>query len=314
MMNTYKPLIIAHRGASAYLPEHTLAATVYAHASGADYLEQDVVLSKDDVPVVIHDIHLDSISDVALKFPERKRLDGHYYAIDFFFKELKSLNLTERFCPKKQSPIFPKRFDTNLAFMYEFKILSLEEELFLIQELNKTTGKSVGIYPELKNPAFHEQEGKDLTKIVLKLLAKFGYKNYNDKVFLQCFDGRYLQYAKYKLGSTMKMVQLIEDDGSQDHMLTKEGLQHIKTYADVIGPSITDLFEEKESKTHLKRFVSFAKVYGLRLHPYTVRHDALMKPCKSLEELLEKLFFDALVDGVFTDVSDKTLAFLQKHY
>ena len=71
-----RPLVIAHRGASGYLPEHTLEAKAHAHALGADYLEQDLVLSKDDVPVVLHDIYLDTVSDVAKKFPDRKRADG----------------------------------------------------------------------------------------------------------------------------------------------------------------------------------------------------------------------------------------------
>ena len=77
------PLVIAHRGASGYLPEHTLEAATMAHALGADFVEQDLVLTKDAVPIVLHDIHIDTISDVATKFPTRKRPDGRYYALDF---------------------------------------------------------------------------------------------------------------------------------------------------------------------------------------------------------------------------------------
>ena len=82
------PLVIAHRGASGYLPEHTLAAKACAHALGADYLEQDLVLTKDDVPVVLHDIYLDTVSNVATKFPNRQRADGRYYALDLTLAEL----------------------------------------------------------------------------------------------------------------------------------------------------------------------------------------------------------------------------------
>src|SRR5215207_7930387 len=77
------PLVIAHRGASGYLPEHTIAAKAYAHALGADYLEQDLVLSKDNVPIVLHDIYVDTVTDVAKRFPDRKRADSRYYALDF---------------------------------------------------------------------------------------------------------------------------------------------------------------------------------------------------------------------------------------
>ena len=94
-----RPLIIAHRGASGYLPEHTLAAKALAYGQGADYLEQDVVLSKDGVPVIFHDTHIDTTTDVAKKFPGRQRADGRFYALDFTVSELKQLNVTERFNP-----------------------------------------------------------------------------------------------------------------------------------------------------------------------------------------------------------------------
>ncbi|MES2506782.1 MAG: glycerophosphodiester phosphodiesterase family protein, partial [Verrucomicrobiota bacterium] len=88
------PLVIAHRGASGYLPEHTLEAKAMAHAQGAASIEQDVVLTKDDVPVVLHDIHVDTISDVATRFPGRQREDGRFYALDFTLAELKQLKAT----------------------------------------------------------------------------------------------------------------------------------------------------------------------------------------------------------------------------
>ncbi|MEY3852675.1 MAG: hypothetical protein RI910_1655, partial [Verrucomicrobiota bacterium] len=94
-----RPLIIAHRGASGYLPEHTLAAKALAYGQGADFLEQDVVLSKDGVPVVFHDTHIDTTTDVARKFPGRQRTDGRFYALDFTIAELKQLNVAERFNP-----------------------------------------------------------------------------------------------------------------------------------------------------------------------------------------------------------------------
>jgi glycerophosphoryl diester phosphodiesterase len=97
---TSELLVIAHRGASGYLPEHTLEAKVLAYEMGADYLEQDLVLTKDDVPIVMHDIHLETISDVALRFPDRKRSDGQFYALDFTLAEIKQLRVNERINPK----------------------------------------------------------------------------------------------------------------------------------------------------------------------------------------------------------------------
>lgn len=163
-------LIIAHRGASAYLPEHTLESKVLAFAQGVPYIEQDVVLSKDDRLVVIHDLYLDKTSDVAQKFPERKRKDGHYYVIDFTLDELKSLKISESFKGENDSVnVYPKRFPTKKA---DFTINTLEEEIELIQGLNKTLNKNVGIYVETKHPWFHKQEGKDISKLTLEVLKR----------------------------------------------------------------------------------------------------------------------------------------------
>lgn len=90
-------LVIAHRGASGYLPEHTLPAKAMAYAQGADYLEQDLVMTKDDQLVVLHDHYLDRVTDVAERFPDRARKDGRYYAIDFTLAEIKSLKFSEGF-------------------------------------------------------------------------------------------------------------------------------------------------------------------------------------------------------------------------
>src|SRR5512136_2030826 len=107
---TSKPVVIAHRGASGYLPEHTLEAKVLAHAMGANFLEQDVVLTTDDVPIVMHDIQLETISDVAQRFPDRKRANGHYYALDFTLAEIKQLHANERINPKTGRAAYPNRF------------------------------------------------------------------------------------------------------------------------------------------------------------------------------------------------------------
>jgi glycerophosphoryl diester phosphodiesterase len=139
-----RPEVIAHRGASGYLPEHTLEAVALAYGMGADFIEQDLVLTKDGIPVVLHDIHIDTVTDVVQKFPDRKRDDGRYYAIDFTLAELKQLNAHERINHRTGQPSFPGRFPLNQSI---FKIPTLEEELQFIAGLYKCSGNSVGFYP-----------------------------------------------------------------------------------------------------------------------------------------------------------------------
>ena len=105
--------IIAHRGASGYLPEHTLESKALAYQMGATYLEQDVVASRDDQLIVTHDIHLDGVTNVAERFPERRRGDGRYYVRDFDLSELRTLNVHERRQEDGQSAVFARRFPTD---------------------------------------------------------------------------------------------------------------------------------------------------------------------------------------------------------
>ena len=198
--NTPQKVVIAHRGASGYLPEHTLASKAMAYAMHPDYLEQDVVLSKDDVPIVIHDIHLDAVTNVAAVYPERLREDGRYYVIDFTFEELKNLQVYERFDIETGKAVFPARFPLQQS---RFGLHSLSEEIEMIQGLNKSTGRNMGIYPEIKEPAFHLKEGKDISKIVLETLAKYGYTSRKDVCILQCFDASELRRIRTELKSEL---------------------------------------------------------------------------------------------------------------
>ena len=121
-------IVIAHRGASGYLPEHTLAAKSMAYAMGATYIEQDVVMTKDDVLIVLHDITLDRTTDVSEKFPDRSRGDGRFYAIDFTLKEIRSLSATEGFRIQGGEKVqgYKNRFLMNTS---SFGVPTLEEEL-----------------------------------------------------------------------------------------------------------------------------------------------------------------------------------------
>lgn len=306
--------IVAHRGASGYLPEHTLPAAAYAHALGADFVEPDVVLTKDGVPVVLHDIHLEATTDVQTKFPDRKRADGRWYAIDFSMDEVRTLSVHERRDLKTGKAVFPNRFPEGTAIL---RVPTLEEYILLVQGLNKSTGKDVGLYPELKSPAFHAREGKDIGKTVLALLAAHGYADKSSNVIVQCFDPQALKVLRPT--TKLRLVQLIADnswgesDADYKAMLTEAGLKEIATYADGIGPWIPQVLAiNKEKKTAKPtELVKWAHAAGLIVHPYTIRVEDV-PPGVTLEQLHDLLFVAAKIDGVFTDFTDKTLAYLQK--
>ncbi|MEZ6118468.1 MAG: glycerophosphodiester phosphodiesterase family protein [Pirellulaceae bacterium] len=117
-----RPIVIAHRGASGYLPEHTLPAKALAFGQHADFLEQDVVITKDDRPIVLHDIHLDTVTDVATRFPDRKRSDGRFYAIDFTLAEIQSLSVHERIDLKTEMRSFRASIPRHTHFCYAFRL------------------------------------------------------------------------------------------------------------------------------------------------------------------------------------------------
>lgn len=280
-------LVIAHRGASGYLPEHTLPAVALAYAMGADYIEQDVVLTKDDVPIVLHDLYLDATTDVAEKFPGRARADGHFYAIDFTLDEIRTLRAGER--REQGEAQFPDRFPADVAIL---GVPTLAEEIELIQGLNRSTGGDVGIYVELKHPDFHEAAGRAFPASVLQILYAYGYRGPGDKAFLQCFDEGTLRFLADH--TRLRLVQLVEDD-----RLTEERAREIASYAQGVGPWIGYLGERPE-------FVAAAQESGLEVHPFTLRADRLPAGVKSYSALLDRYVRFMRVDGVFTDHPDLT--------
>ena len=303
-----RPLIIAHRGASGYLPEHTLAAKTLAYGQGADFLEQDVVLSKDGVPVIFHDTHIDTTTDVAKKFPGRQRADGRFYALDFSVAELKQLNVTERFNPKTGKAAFPKRFPVGVG---SFQVVTLEEEIQFIQALNRSTGRDVGLYPELKAPAWHRKEGRDLSATVLPLLRKYGYDAKDSACYLQCFEYAEIKRLRGELGWSGKLIMLLggkgKGPGETDftYLQTDAGLAELAQLVDGIGPPISSYVAGKTpAERQVTDLAARARKAGLKSHPYTLRADELPKCVTSVDELLSALFTEAKVDGLFTDFPD----------
>lgn len=313
-------VVVAHRGASGYLPEHTLPAKAMAYAMGADYVEQDVVMTKDDQLIVIHDITLDRTTDVADKFPGRARSDGQYYAVDFTLAEILSLDLTEGFSVEngqKQSN-YPQRFPVGKAI---FKIHTLAQEIEFVQGLNHSTGRDVGIYPEIKSPGFHLAEGKDLGRAVLEVLKQYGYTSKSDKVFVQTFEFDELKRMHDELmpalGIDLKLVALLEGGEGNEWMVTADGMREIAKYADGVGPDKSMIVARDSTPGNIKisDLVKLAHANGMQVHPYTFRLDPGQVPAyaQSFDQMLEIFYFDADVDGVFTDFPDRVVEFLKAH-
>jgi glycerophosphoryl diester phosphodiesterase len=304
-----QPLIIAHRGASGYLPEHTLEAKALAYGMGADYLEQDLVATRDDRLIVLHDIHMDRVTDVAERFPDRHRDDGRYYARDFDLEEIRTLHVWERLNRVGDDVEFPGRFPARSG---NFRIPSLEEELEMIAGLNRASGRSVGIYPEIKRPAWHRNEGFDLAARLLEVLDRFGYGNPDDRAFVQCFDASEIERLRHELGCRLPLIQLIgentwrEADTDYEQLRTEAGIERLAGIADGIGPGLWHLYSlaDIDGQPVSTGLVSLAHSRGLAVHPYTFRSDQLPPGFETFEATVQWFAGTLGIDGLFTDFPD----------
>ena len=309
-----RPVVIAHRGAPGYLPEHTLPAKALAYAMGADFLEQDVVATRDDELVVLHDIHLDRVSDVTERFPQRARPDGRYYVRDFDLDELRTLHISERRLANG-SAVYPKRFPANTG---NFRLHTFAEELEFLQALNTSTGGSVGCYPEIKRPAWHREEGVDVSPLFLQTLKAFDYDEKEHAVFVQCFDADELIRIRHKFGCRLRLVQLIGENNwgegptDFDALRTSPGLTQLAETVDAIGPSITQLYRLEDGEPKATSLCSDAHEAGLDVHPYTFRKDELPPGFESFNDLIEFALNSLGVDGLFTDFADIVRAAVDK--
>ena len=274
------PVVIAHRGASGYLPEHTLEAYAVAYAMGADYIEPDVVRTKDGHFICLHDIHLDATTNVETAFPDRARADGRYYAADFLLAEINTLRAEERLKNR-----FPKGHSS-------FGIPTFREMIELVQGLNASTGDRVGIYPELKQPSWHAKEGLPMEEAFVAILKEYGYMDRGSLIYIQCFEARTLQKLRNELGCKAPQIFLVGEG-----QLSDERLQEIARYADGIGPSKGMIESDPD-------VVKRAHHYGLRVHPYTFRVDQVPPKYPDVEAELKTFFRVYGVDGVFTDFVD----------
>lgn len=285
-----------------------------AAAWDVDFIEPDVVLTKDDVPVVLHDIYLEKSTDVAAKFPKRAREDGKFYAVDFTLTEIKELRVLERGKGGgSDEAVFAGRFPRDRA-RSAFQVPTLQEYLEFVEGLRKTTGFKLGVYPEMKKPAFHASEGKDIVEAVYPMLQKYGYEDTPELIFLQCFQPGTLMRVRKEYGDKIPLVQLIgknewgEAKVDYNAMLTPEGLKEVSLYADGIGPFVLQLYTAEEGKAPVANDVTAnAQKLGLKVHPYTHRSDGLPPHFKDDNEFLTFLYREAKVDGLFTDFADRVL-------
>lgn len=305
-----KRVVIAHRGASGYLPEHTFAGVVMAHSWGVDYIEPDLVLTKDNHLVVLHDIYIDMTTNVRDLFPLRKREDGRFYAIDFTLAEIKQLKVYERKNLKTRLPVFENRYPGEKSI---FRVPTFAEFIELVQSLNKVTKKNVGIYPEIKHPEFHQKEGKDIVLRVFKELENYGYNKVDSNSVIQCFYPPSLKRLKYTLKAKMPLVALIgenswrESSTDYEHYKSELGLQELSEYVDGIGVHFSHLIDKRESKgSKIMRsnIVQLAHKYNLNVHVYTHRSDHLPHFFTSDQAFFRFIFYEADVDGIFSDFAD----------
>jgi glycerophosphoryl diester phosphodiesterase len=307
------PVVIAHRGASGYLPEHTRPAKVLAHLMGADFIEQDIVATRDDELIVLHDIHLDAVTDVTIRYPGRERADGRYYVRDFDLAEIRTLTAWERM-RADGTAVYPDRYPERTG---HHRVHTFAEELQLINRLNKATGRQAGIYPEIKSPAWHRAEGIDISPLVLDQIREFDGASNPNLVFVQCFDDAEVRRIKRDLDCRWPIVQLIglnewqEADTDYLELSSPAGLARVAEVADGIGPHLSYLYHLDAGQVRPSALVANAHDRGLIVHPYTFRSDDLPPGFASLEALVRFCVLELQIDGLFTDFTDRVVEILQ---
>ena len=280
-------------------------AKALAYGFGVDFIEQDVVATADGELVVLHDTYLDDVSDVALRYPGRRRDDGRFYVIDFTWAELGSLSLVERRRPGADALQFPGRFPYELPL----PVSRLEDEMRLISGLNATTGRHVGIYPEIKDPQWHLAAGIDLTALVHDALTA-NRDLISGPVFVQSFDGAALRRLREDLDTAFALVQLLGREDALELERNAEARRRIGEVAVGVGLPFQTLIEPalvdgRAAATALRGRLAES---GLQVHPYTLRRDVAPEGEIGYFAALGLLIHELEVDAIFCDHPDDALA------
>ena len=327
-----KIIVVGHRGASALRPEHTLASYQKAIDDGADFIEPDLVSTKDGYLVARHENEIGGTTNVSTlpQFADRKKtkiIDGTsltgWFTEDFTLSELNQIKARER---------IPALRPGNTSYNDQFNVPTLDQIIELAEKHYQTTGKVIGLYIETKHPTYFQQQQLSLEDPLLKTLAKYKYTRDIAPIYLQSFEVSNLKYLKDQLAlhKTLKHAKIIQlydekelrpaDFAAQNiattyaDMATAKGLKEVASYANGVGPWKPYIFNE--TFTAPSSFVADAHAVNLKVHPYTFRPEnnflaANLKCSTATADAAQRcekgalaeyeLFFKAGVDGIFTD-------------
>jgi glycerophosphoryl diester phosphodiesterase len=322
-----KPLVIGHRGAPGYRPEHTLASYELAARMGADYVEPDLVSTKDGVLVARHENEIGGTTDVA-DHPEfagrrtTKTIDGvaisGWFTEDFTLAELRTLRAKER---------IPEIRQRNTIYNGRFQVPTFQEVIDLTKRLSKELDRPIGIYPETKHPTYFRSIGLSLEPGLVRTLNRNDLNDRHAKVFVQSFEVGNLKRLAREL--KVPLVQLFAakaakpydfvasgDPRTYGDLATRQGLEDVARYSDGAGPPKDYIVPRDASGRSLPptTFVSDAHKAGLVVHPYTFRNENTFLPAElrssanpadygnAIAEYEQ--FYDLGVDGLFSDNSD----------
>ena len=335
------PIVIAHRGASGYRPEHTLAAYELAIEMGADFIEPDLVLTKDGVFIARHENALAIVEagtgrmveattnvHVLAQFATRratKQVDGKtltgWFSEDFTAAEIKTLRARER---------IPHERPGNVAYNDRYEIPTLQEVIDLAKAKSAALGRVIGIYPETKHPSYHRSIGLPMEDRLVAVLRANGWDDALAPVFIQSFEVDNLRYLNTI--TKVRLVQLLDAAGAPwdfvargnpkryADLATADGLREIARYARGIGPNkrLVVQYDSKGSQARPTALVSDAHAAGLLVHPWTFRAENAFLPAglRDGEERARhgdlrseiRAYLEAGIDGFFTDHADLGVA------
>ncbi|XP_052757165.1 uncharacterized protein LOC128202103 [Galleria mellonella] len=322
------PLVIAHRGASGYIPEHTLGAYTLALTMGADYIEPDLVMTKDGYLIIRHDNELGLTTDISQhpEFADRRRkktVDGieltGWFTEDFNLSEIKILRAIER---------IPTIRPGNARMNNSFSVMTFQEIIDLAKNFQHVQKRVIGIYPEIKHSTHFRRLGLPMEQLVVDTLHQNGYIGSNAPIYIQSFEVNNLKELKNI--TDLRLLQLFDNKSTQPFdqrelgtgltygdMATLEGLKEVAKYAYAVGPDKSYIIP-RDSNNRLGKATAFVKdahSVGLKVHPYTFRAENFFLPANfqsvnsdenAIGDLKSEIetYLATGIDGLFSDHPD----------